>query len=84
MSVSGGGKAPRSFVVGSLFDAFAKEASIVSALQHSVRTQSDQRRVERDRGENWTDDALLRSGRQRAVRCDGRATGLGAGGSEFL
>jgi hypothetical protein len=84
MSVGRGGKAPQSFVVGSLFDMFAKEASVVSALQHSVRTQSGQRRVQRGRAENWTHDALPSSGRQRAVRCDGRGTGLGAGGSELL
>jgi hypothetical protein len=84
MSVSRGGKAPQSFVVGSLFDAFAKEASIVSALQHSVRTQSGQHRAQRGRGEKGTHDALPGSGRQRAVRCDGRGTGLGAGGSELL
>jgi hypothetical protein len=78
MSVSRNGKAPRSVVVGSLFDAFATKASVVSALQRSVRTQSGQRRVQRERGENRTHDGLPSSGRQCAVRCGGRGTGLGA------
>jgi len=57
MSVSRSSKAPRSVVVGSLFDAFATEASVVSALQRSVRTQSGQRPVSWKRGENWIHDA---------------------------